>query len=228
MLLDELNLDVLMELAPSGVADFCEQTLNAESLDQELQEMVPFDRKGLCNYLGVGESTLSGWFKQGRIPRMAKEAFVLLRALGVLVEEVRRLREESNDLKVLKDGDTYRICVFEPDEDGEVVGRIIADRVATLEQARLLSSAMTSLKMLQQTKKAINYVLDMTENESFARDMENLRDRITRQHLFVTKHEQWRELFGARRLEGLLDLETDAKHESAVRRASTGTNRPVS
>ena len=64
----------------------------------ELEEHGPFApvRKRFCEFLSIGESTLTGWFKAVRVPRAAQVAYVLtcrswISKLGL--DEVRRRTE---------------------------------------------------------------------------------------------------------------------------------------
>ena len=77
--------------------------------------------------LGVPETTVNGWFKSGKFPALAKLAF------GVLLN--RDVRPHRNWIPV-KNGDEYAVC----DTRGPV-GRIVADNIACLEDARLLAAA---------------------------------------------------------------------------------------
>ena len=70
-------LDQLLGLPLRDVGEWCDEVLNAEILLKEIEEAGPFapSRKRLCQYLDIAESTLSGWLKEDRIPRLAKEAY---------------------------------------------------------------------------------------------------------------------------------------------------------
>ena len=85
-----LNIDVIADnLTVERTAEFCAGALDASTLFEEL-DFGPFSsRKTFCEYLGIGESTLTGWLKGERVPRMAKEAYVLLLAVQGLRAEVR-------------------------------------------------------------------------------------------------------------------------------------------
>ena len=58
---EDLNLNVLLELKPVNIGDFCENALGTGTLIEELEEFGPFPlRKDFCKFLGIGESTLTG------------------------------------------------------------------------------------------------------------------------------------------------------------------------
>src|SRR5687768_10648728 len=94
MLHDHYDLDAITRLKLDEVAGFCDRQVDAESLASSIEneDWPCFSRKSLCEYLGIAESTLSGWFKDHRIPRMAKNAYVLLLIQQQLAEQVRELR----------------------------------------------------------------------------------------------------------------------------------------
>ena len=77
--------------------------------------------------LDVPETTVNGWFKSGRFPPLAKLAF------GVLLS--RSLRQPGNWTPV-KNGARYAVC----DTEGPI-GRIVADHIASADDATLLAAA---------------------------------------------------------------------------------------
>lgn len=100
MLRDEIDPESVMQRPRSGVAAFCEQTLTAEKLRAEL-DAGALRRKDLCAFLDVGQSTLTDWFKSGRIPRMAAQAYVLYLVADLLAQRVELLQTEvdrANDI----------------------------------------------------------------------------------------------------------------------------------
>ena len=214
MLNHDIDVDSILALRPSQVAEFCDRQLDAGTLVENLEGWSPFGRKGLCEYLGIGESTLSGWLKDGRIPQMAKNAFVLLLAHQRLAEEVRELRAKleearAKDLKVVRSGQHYQVCEFEEDEEGEVIGRVVADQVATIEDARLLASGYRALRLAQETAPAFQYVHEMSENAEFLEQVEEIERKLEAHELLITDYEGWKARFGkktsAERAKQLLD-----------------------
>jgi len=201
MLQDDLDLDSILDVSPFQMAEFCDQHLDIRTLIHDIEERNPFDRKRLCEYLGIGESTLSGWLKEGRIPQMAKNAFVLLGAHRLLAREVRTLRAQldevrAKDFKVVRIGEHFQVCEFEEDEEGEVVGRVVAERIGTIEDARMLASGHRALRRARDTYPLFDYVDEMTENSEFRRLVKEIELKLDAHELFVTDHEKWKERFG--------------------------------
>ena len=129
----EMNLDSVLELGAASAGKFADRAVNAEVLLEGLENGPFFSRKDLCEFLGIGESTLTGWLKADRIPRAAKVAYVLLVGLEVLQEEIHRLGSAARDLKVVEDGGKYLVVRFPtlPTDlsDGEAVPRELRARV---------------------------------------------------------------------------------------------------
>lgn len=191
-----LPLSSVLELHPRKAAEFCETALEMDQLVDSLDSGRPFARKTLCEYLGIGESTLSGWIKDGRIPRMAKNAIVLLMAQQQLAAEVRRLR--ASDLYVVQSGDHFLVSELREDDDGELVGRVLADHIATIEDARLLASGRRALRVLQNVENSgvFDYVHDMSENEPFIAGVQAAEDQIESHRLYLTDYPSWQKQFG--------------------------------
>jgi hypothetical protein len=215
---DHLNLELssVLSITSRTAAAFCDQSLDVAELVGMVDEGDPFTRKGLCEYLGIGESTLSGWIKDGRIPRMAKNACVLLVVQQMLADEVRRLQVQLDaavsDLKVVRSGTHYQVCDLQEDEEGEIVGRVIADHITTLEDARLLASGRRALRVLKsaQSSGVFEYAREMSENQGFLSGVEALEEDIEAHDLFLSDYPRWKARFGkATRTRMLDDLLAD-------------------
>ncbi len=206
MLRDDLDLQDIMDRSSSKLAELCDEVLDAASLEAAVGAGDPFpSRRRLCEYLDVGESTLAGWLKDDRVPRMAKEALVLPVAVGLLSEEIKRLRADAEDLKILKSGDVLQICLFEEDQEGSVIGRVVADNIQDLRTARMLSASMRRIRMLEEAVPVIDEMLERTENERYISHLTNLRRSIEEQTYFVTDYDEWKKKFGKRRPVPTLD-----------------------
>jgi hypothetical protein len=211
MLDSNLTLSSALELQPRTAAEICDSALEVDQLVESLDAGQPFTRKTLCEYLGIGESTLSGWIKDGRIPRMAKNALVLLEVQQLLTLQIRHLGTQldtaTNDLRVARSGDSYQVCEYREDEDGEIVGRVIADRIATLEDARLLASGRRALRVLKKVEDSgvFEYVHDMSENERFIAGVQAAEDEVEAHQLSLTDYPRWQTKFGKKARENLLN-----------------------
>ena len=77
--------------------------------------------------LEVPETTVNGWFKSGKFPPLARLAF------GVLLS--RDIRPHRDWIPV-KNGGGYAVC-----DKGGSVGRIVAENITRLKDAKLLAAA---------------------------------------------------------------------------------------
>ena len=189
---NEAQLTPYLGLKPAKAAEFCDSELDAGDLLEHLEKERPFNRRRLCEFLGIGESTLSGWLKEGRVPQMAKNSIVLLKAQQVLAAEVKRLWTEPC---VVRSGNTYQIVEFTFDEDGERVGRVIADGIATLEDAQRLASGPRALGLVAKVlgEGLFDYVDDQCDNAAFRDSVQALRAELHNFALFHADRATWRQ-----------------------------------
>ena len=197
-----LKTDALLELTPDSVGAFADDVINAESLPEELETGPFFLRKDFCAFLGIGESTLTGWLKAGRIPRSAKVAYALLVGLTVLQNEVRRLRRETGEPKILKDGKQYLVVEF-PSVDvvrfladnadfsagklaDVMAGKIVARDIADAQTAQKLAASSRAFELLKEVSSTLEDALDVVV-EDF------VRDDVTRVQNDISS---WRQAFG--------------------------------
>lgn len=211
MLINLLSLSAALELTALTAAEICDQAVGAGQLEASLDAGIPFSRKSLCEFLGIGESTLSGWLKDGRVPRMAKNAIALLAAQKVLAAEVRRLSDK--DLRIVRAGDHYQVCELAEDDDGEIDGRVIADRIASIQDARLLASGRRALRVLERAQDCgvFEYAYDMSENAPFLDGVRAAEAELESHALFVTDHAKWQTQFGKKARTRLLDDASSAE-----------------
>lgn len=196
----ELNLQEVMALQISEVGSYCERVLDLPTLMQDLIEFTQ-GRKRFCEYLGIGESTLSGWLKEQRVPRMAKEAYVLLKALLLLQDELTRLNEQKlrNDVVMVQEGDRFQLVRFKADNTGALMGTIIARDISDQDTARILAGSTKALDTLAEVR---NYQIE-EELDSF----KPLDYRILRDSLAAFGIEEWIKRFLPHRIDA---EETDA------------------
>jgi len=138
MLFGKSHLNSLLDAGADGISDFCAKHLDAAQLTKHFDRADPMTRKEFCKYLEVGESTVTGWLKEDRIPLMAKEAIVLRLAMPLL----RALRDTDCEPRIVKSQDGYQICEFSKDGRGEITGSVIALGVTNIQRARLMLSGL--------------------------------------------------------------------------------------
>lgn len=133
----------------------------AESMDKRInaaemlklieRENGPFkNRKEFCEAFGIGESTLSGWLKGDRIPKLAKLCIGLLQVSEVFTEDSvnlqKRLKTIKNADRIVRDGQHYMVVSFKSDEtltaaeELAEIGTVSARDIPDEETARRLIS----------------------------------------------------------------------------------------
>lgn len=120
MLQDRIKSEMFLDGSFNAVGLLAEGLLSADDLKAEFEGGVR--RKAFCEFLGIGESTLSTWLQSGRIPRMAAISYVLLAAIRLLSKEMGRQKEPF----VLKAPDAgFPFAVVIPSND-RTLGQIVA------------------------------------------------------------------------------------------------------
>ena len=157
---------------------------------------VQLARQRFCEFLSIGESTLTGWFKAVRVPRAAQVAYVLLVGMQILQSEIKRLRQESKEPKIVNDGDTYQLVRFETDDTGVTIGKIMARDIADLKTARVVAGSVRAFRTLQETRYVIHEMLERTENSAYIKELKDLDTRIIKDTLSAFDPDRWRDLFG--------------------------------
>ena len=99
---------------------------------------------------------------------------------------------------MVRAGDHYQVCELQEDDEGEIVGRVIANRIATIEDARLLASSRRALRVLQKVNNCgvFDYAHDMSDNEAFLAGVQAAEDELESHQLFITDYAKWQTRFG--------------------------------
>jgi hypothetical protein len=136
---EELSLGLpdglLADTRMAELGDLCEGSL----LDQDAKfdpALVSVRRKRFCQFLGIGESTFTGWVQAGRIPRAAAIAFVLHRNLRQRVQRIQTLTRDRLEPRVVAIDGKYALCEFIERDGGEVEGRLVATGISEETVAR--------------------------------------------------------------------------------------------
>lgn len=184
---------------PAELAEHFDKRVNVDTLLSWMQaEKMPWsNRKEFCEMLGVGESTLFGWLKGDRIPKMVKLIIGLFCQQADLQDELGQGEKAYNKLKngdrLVRDGDEFMIIEFgnEQGDGGTEIGRVIAKNIPDEQAAKrlmerndlteLLSSVESEDWMWIETGEhyAIDYMKNLIRDEIRRRlGMETLGERI--------------------------------------------------
>lgn len=121
-------------------AEFAQDLMaDPKLLKSELQGEGPMSRKPFCEFMGIGESTLTGWLQSDRIPQPAAVAYVLLLAAQQLQDQLATLEKRQGEPRIIALAGKYAVVRFEESGDGESVGRIIASDISDLAEARKIA-----------------------------------------------------------------------------------------
>jgi hypothetical protein len=140
--------DLLSDDCMAKLGDACEAYLLDEG-GQFDPKRLDVRRKRFCEFLGIGESTFTGWTQAGRIPRAAAIAFVLHRNLLDRSRRIRQLEQDRLEPRVVLVDGRFALCEFLENEDGEIEGRLVAtgipDREIAQDLARRRSGSFANL-----------------------------------------------------------------------------------
>jgi hypothetical protein len=153
------GLDAILKLKREEIAHFCESMWDEDNLENQL-EVDWIGRKPFCEFLDIGESTLSGWLKESRTPRYAKVAYGLALIVSRLQREISKTTGESSGLRIIKSGDHYQLCQFRQSEHGVKVGTVVADGISTWQIAVEFANSPTAYWLLGETS---NYSRDFAQ-----------------------------------------------------------------
>lgn len=127
-------------------------------------------QKRFAEYLGVGESTVAGWFKANSFPDYAKRASMAAIAAhkksAELATEVARIASPT----VVKDGSTFSLVSYQRDAAGSLIGSVVAKEVPSAKVAHILASAPVAWQLVHELCEATDYLWrdDSDPNGDFA------------------------------------------------------------
>ena len=144
------------------LAESFDERVNVKNLNYWIKsETMPWsNRKEFCEMLGVGESTLFGWLKGDRIPKMVKLIIGLFQQQADIQAELKEREKAYDRLKksdrVVRDGDRFMIVEF-PDGEGDKDlgwGRIVAKDIPDEQAAKKLMARHDLTELLSWVESA--------------------------------------------------------------------------
>lgn len=148
-------------------------------------------RKQFCQFLGIGESTLTGWMQAKRIPRAAAIALVSYWNLKERAGTIKRLVKEKAHPRVIAMDGKYAVCEFGKGEDGEPEGRIIAQGIPDYGIARAMARSR-SVEFHKLLKSAANRLHEYYEIEPSQLDyVHELKHDLDRDYQLATDYAAW-------------------------------------
>ncbi len=192
--LDDLDqwIAELGETAPSGERDELYDLLESEpeklSLralglgEEELWAVLEREgihsQKDLAKYLGVAESTLSGWLKEDRMPRMALLACLLLELKQLARKEIERLKNCLRRPHIVPDEGRFHVVALDEHPGDWIYGRFLARSLDDENTALRYARSFETENLLSDCIDVIEDMLDRTENELYKEHLLYIRYKI--------------------------------------------------
>ena len=167
MLSSDISSALTQGQSATAIATQFAQMLSADTslLRSELQGNGPLSRKRFCEFIGVGESTLTGWLQADRIPQTAAVAYVLLLVAEALRNQVSVLQGKEREPKIIALGGKYAVARFDETEDGGSMGRIVASDIDHLQEARQIAFSQSEdlPRLLARHLELVDDLIELTE-----------------------------------------------------------------
>lgn len=155
--MDILEGERLNEMTLQAAADLAVRLLTVERLRALFAE-TGLRRRDFCDFLGIGESTLSAWLQAGRIPQSAAIAYVMYSAMNT---QSKKLNEMEMRPEIIEDIDGYSVIV--PNKDGAGF-RKIHRRGLSFSRA-VVEAEIKSPRVREALSNAAQIMADRTEHE---------------------------------------------------------------
>ena len=104
------------------------------------------NRQDICRFLGISESTYSGWVKKKKLPRYASVAMGLAFFVGILNARLLQEMEERKRAFPINMGDTWGVVRMKEDTTGE----LIASGIPNYDSAELIANGLLSTQQLKE------------------------------------------------------------------------------
>ena len=115
--------------------------LDIDDFDNTLRDFFEIKgRAGFCEFLGIRESTLSGWLKDGNLPYYEKVAFGIAVAFENLKKEHQSLINEHEAPVIVNLGDQWGLMEIRKDDSCASTGRILASGITSEDDAKRLQA----------------------------------------------------------------------------------------
>ena len=178
------------------VDEFCANFSGQDLVTLLKSKEFPFRRRSeLCEYLGISESTLSGWIKESRIPFTAKKTIALEILRNYYVSKIESLENATKDKDrffIVKENDKYKVCRYIEEVDKTPVWEVIAGDIPKLRDARLLSLPDKMLGALETiSSESLDHIQDLVSDQIYLNDIQHQQDEIANFKKFVNEPEKY-------------------------------------
>ena len=189
MLYEKLKIDHIIY---SNAGDYLDSEISTEDVLEHLEEWDPFGRRTFCEFLGIRESTLSGWLNEDRMPRSAKVAFGLLIAFMELKKKFSSYSQEVMKPIPVKTSEGWALVQLSENEFNDIEGEVIAEKISDKDHAVKLAQGVRALDMAYEVLGNFDtYVSEVSENKKFKAAVKEDADQIERMFQKAQGYEEW-------------------------------------
>lgn len=146
-------------------------------------------RAGFCEFLGIRESTLSGWLKEGSLPFYAKVAFGLAVTFENLKKKHQSLIEEYQLPVIVNLGDQWGLMEIRKDNNDTPTGKLLVSGITSQDDAKKIQASIKGAQLFVKampqifsgfTSGSLDYDTYFEEydenNDDYDKDVANDRD----------------------------------------------------
>ncbi len=159
-----------------AIAKIADEAMNGQAMVQFVRDAFP-NQKSFGEYLGVGESTVAGWMKNGAFPDYAKRATLAAYYSDKYFRKLKDAKRDATQPKIVKDRDRYMIVRFKIDEAGVAIGDVMARDIPTEKTALVFAGGIRAWELLREAEHLIDDELESRDPEHSA-GIQDLKDEI--------------------------------------------------
>lgn len=173
--------------------------LGGDELWDILEKEGIYSQKDLAAYLGVAESTLSGWLKEDRMPQMALLACLLLEMKQLAREEIIRLENHLRRPHVIREESRFHIVVLDEHPGEWTYGRFLMKDLDNENEALRYARSFEMEELLSDCMDVIEDMLGRTENKIYKDYLLGLKYNIENVLLSLRNVKKWKGSFRYRK-----------------------------
>lgn len=144
------------------IAEIADTAMDADTMTYFIDDKFG-TQKAFGEFIGVGESTVTGWIKNGTFPTYARRAVVGAYYAAKHYRETLKAAEDILRPKIVKSGGSYMVVRFSVDEAGIAIGEVIARDIPSEKDARLMAGASRAWELLKRAEELIDEEIEGRE-----------------------------------------------------------------
>ncbi len=199
-LLDELDvpephwsraeLRFLVEQKPHDLARYAD-ILSVDDIYEIMEHEGLYSQKDLAAYLGVAESTVSGWLKEDRMPRMARLACLLLKLKQLATKEMEYSDRCLRKPHIIRDDGVFHIVSLDEKPGEWLYGHFLVKGLENEEIALRYARSFEVDEILEKCADIIEDMMDRTENVVYQERLCNIKRNINDIMLSWQETDEW-------------------------------------